>query len=355
MVPTRLLTPLLRRLTFWWSNVLQLRWSFWELCRGQGLGAAAAGASLPPRRNGSRQEGLEVQGSGTVSPRAALAAAAAARSAAASGLEWMLVLLPQLQDLEGWLFAQMLRHLWWRVLLQGVAQQPGGGDAAAGGGGSSSARSARTGAPLTKAVSATSDQFSPGTQQGTPRSFETPEVRARGGKLRVRALRARCALQRPANMVPLCLTSPFSPSPCFLQLLPAPQEEAVHRWVCGLRGVERALKDSSRPAPAPRAHLALLHRQLITALLRRLDTLLFRCSACGHVSAQGRVVALCAPVKIAFYASCRCAVIPPRPCCASLCNAQSTALLYLLHIAALAGSCWPTRAIRHATRCACRQ
>ena len=50
----------------------------------------------------------------------------------------------------------------------------------------------------------------------------------------------------------------------------------MHRWVTGLRGVERALLQAGRPCPAPRPHLALLHRQLIVALLRRLDTLLFR-------------------------------------------------------------------------------
>ena len=55
------------------------------------------------------------------------------------------------------------------------------------------------------------------------------------------------------------------------------QEEALHRWVEGLGAVERAIREPFRPAPAPRAHLALLHRQVIGAVLRRLDTLLFRC------------------------------------------------------------------------------
>lgn len=60
-----------------------------------------------------------------------------------------------------------------------------------------------------------------------------------------------------------------------------PQEEAVQRWVVALGGVERALRARHRPPPAPRPHLALLHRQLIVALLHRLDTLLFRCSKGG--------------------------------------------------------------------------
>lgn len=54
------------------------------------------------------------------------------------------------------------------------------------------------------------------------------------------------------------------------------QEEAVQRWVQGLRLVEAVLREPGRPAPAPRQHLSLLHRQLVVALLRRLDTLLFR-------------------------------------------------------------------------------
>ncbi|EFN59072.1 hypothetical protein CHLNCDRAFT_137813 [Chlorella variabilis] len=54
------------------------------------------------------------------------------------------------------------------------------------------------------------------------------------------------------------------------------EEEALELWVQGLGAVEQAVREPYRPAPAPRAHLALLHRQLIVAVLRRLDTLLFR-------------------------------------------------------------------------------
>lgn len=50
----------------------------------------------------------------------------------------------------------------------------------------------------------------------------------------------------------------------------------MRAWLRGLDVVQRVLTDPYRPAPAPRGHLQLLHQQLIVALLRRLDTLLFR-------------------------------------------------------------------------------
>lgn len=140
-----------RRLTFWWSNVLQLRWMFWALCHGHG-DALAGSTSL----DGSKRRTSEQQ----LSPRGSLAAAAAA---ARGGQDWMQArgrhaccvcvcgcllgewwslrmrrpsahpgppmlgrprglqaLVPQLRELESWLFGEMLRHLWWRVLLQSV-------------------------------------------------------------------------------------------------------------------------------------------------------------------------------------------------------------------------------------------
>lgn len=73
------------------------------------------------------------------------------------------------------------------------------------------------------------------------------------------------------------------------------QEEAVQRWVVALGSVERVLRQQHRPPPAPRPHLALLHRQLIVALLHRLDTLLFRCACSrgGGADSYGVVAASC--------------------------------------------------------------
>lgn len=104
------------------------------------------------------------------------------------------VLLPQLRDLEAWLFAEMLKHLWWRVLLQSVLRQqpsaangtsgastPAAAAATAGGGFSNShnMRSAKSAPHLVHAGSGI-DRQSPAARQGTPRSFESPEVRAHG-------------------------------------------------------------------------------------------------------------------------------------------------------------------------------
>ncbi|KAL4430809.1 hypothetical protein ABPG75_006065 [Micractinium tetrahymenae] len=214
----------LHRLTFWWSNVLQLRWMFWALCHGQVDVLAGAGRS-------ASLDGVARRGSDQFSPRTSLVAAAAARS----GQDWMQVLVPQLRELEAWLFGEMLRHLWWRVLLQSVttlklpaSSAPSGAGTPAAGAYLRAARSAPHLQPQLQRDGSGVEQASPAALQGTPRSFESPE------------------------------------------------EEAVQRWVQGLRVVEAVLKEPGRPAPAPRQHLSLLHRQLVVALLRRLDTLLFR-------------------------------------------------------------------------------
>lgn len=105
------------------------------------------------------------------------------------------LLLAPLRELEGWLFSEMLKHLWWRVLLQEVtALQPGGsssslvkasplasstaalrpGEASNGAIG----RSAQSAPHLAAGVvRGSSDGQGTASMQGTPRSFETPEVR----------------------------------------------------------------------------------------------------------------------------------------------------------------------------------
>ena len=128
-------------------------------------------------------------------------AAHRARSPAALGLPPAQYLLPALRDLEAWLFAEMLKHLWWRVLLRGVsaAQEGGGGGGGAsppasatnsgaagrgsgggggGGGGGDLHMRASTSAPHLAAALArgSSDEAGRALLQGTPRSFETPEV-----------------------------------------------------------------------------------------------------------------------------------------------------------------------------------
>ncbi|KAI3433675.1 hypothetical protein D9Q98_003484 [Chlorella vulgaris] len=225
----------MHRLSFWWSNVLQLRCMFSALCQGLDtqLGPQASQQPVSP----------------TTAATAAYAAAAAAevsRGAVVNGLEWMQALLPELRELEAWLFGEMVKFLWWRVLLRRVktavlrtrSSTSGGGSATAsmmgpGIGGSNvnglSRPSSRSGpAPWATTLSTGTEVKSPSSVQGTPRSFESEE------------------------------------------------EAALHRWVQGLWAVERVARDPLRPIPAPRAHLALLHRQLISAVLRRLDTLLFR-------------------------------------------------------------------------------
>lgn len=86
------------RLTFWWSNILQLRWMFWALGQGPDAAVAAAaggdgGSSWPPpaaatasgSAGGRVDELADQQGSGAYwSPRAALAAAGTKH-----GLDWM--------------------------------------------------------------------------------------------------------------------------------------------------------------------------------------------------------------------------------------------------------------------------
>lgn len=100
------------RLTFWWSNVLQLRWCFWTLCQNQALGYASSlgsggngdgagggawpsGAGLAAGRSG-RLGNAERQGSDQLSPRTA-AAAATGRSSSLHGQDWM-----QARRLHGW-------------------------------------------------------------------------------------------------------------------------------------------------------------------------------------------------------------------------------------------------------------
>ncbi|KAL4419165.1 hypothetical protein ABPG77_009141, partial [Micractinium sp. CCAP 211/92] len=226
----------LHRLTFWWSNVLQLRWMFWALCHGHG--DALAGGASSSALDGARRRNSEQQ----LSPRTSLAAAAAR-----GGQDWMQAspraLVPHLRELESWLFGEMLKHLWWRVLLQSVTtlKLPGRWGRHLGGSAPSAAGTPAVGAYLRAARSAPHlqpslqrdgsgvEQASPAGLQGTPRSFESPEW-----------------------------------------------EEAVQRWGAGPAGWwRRVLVEPGRPPPAPRQHLSLLHRQLVVALLRRLDTLLF--------------------------------------------------------------------------------
>lgn len=205
-------------------------------------------------------------------------------------------LLPPLRELEAWLFSEMLKHLWWRVLLSGVtalqdsagagaaASSPhsasnsgaaarGSGSGAGAGNGTDAHVRASTAGSHWAAALARGGGDDPGraSLQGTPRCFETPEVGWPGGVLcgeRVGWAGLAHLVMQVGTLLSqlLCSSNPAAPT----------QEEAVHRWVVGLRGVERALREPGRPCPAPRAHLALLHRQLTVALLRRLDTLLFR-------------------------------------------------------------------------------
>ena len=74
---------------------------------------------------------------------------------------------------------------------------------------------------------------------------------------------------------------------CFAPTNAPAQEAAAQRWVEGLLAAEGALGDPSRPAPAPRPHLLLLRKQLLVALVRRVDGLLFRCVG-GQGSVWGR-------------------------------------------------------------------
>lgn len=124
------------------------------------------------------------------------------------------LLLAPLRELEGWLFSEMLKQLWWHVLLQEVtALQPGSsgaagagaaappaaaGAAAGGAGGHGGAmRSAKSAPFLAGSVArASSDGQGTASLQGTPRSFETPEVEAKGaGRRRGRPLL--CCLHGP--------------------------------------------------------------------------------------------------------------------------------------------------------------
>lgn len=67
------------RLTFWWSNVLQLRWMFWALAQGP------LGLDAPPGAAGAALQELARQGSEqALSPRALAAASK-------HGLDWMQV------------------------------------------------------------------------------------------------------------------------------------------------------------------------------------------------------------------------------------------------------------------------
>ena len=175
------------------------------LCADPQLAPGDAGGSLAgwPAAGGGGSGELQGQGSEQhLSPRAALAAAAAAaaaRGAAAGGLDWMQALLPRLRELEGWLFGEMVKHLWWRVLLHSVtaaARRAASGKSSGGGGGAGSSaasgggggggggggaghgvlRLGRSAPHLAAEVSAGSEAASPASLQGTPRSFETPEV-----------------------------------------------------------------------------------------------------------------------------------------------------------------------------------
>lgn len=109
------------------------------------------------------------------------------------------LLLAPLRELEGWLFSEMLKHLWWRVLLQEIAAlQPNSSSSLAGtsplasstaglrGSASNSAiaRSAQSAPHLAAGVArGSSEGQGAASMQGTPRSFETPEVRGEGVRL----------------------------------------------------------------------------------------------------------------------------------------------------------------------------
>lgn len=101
----------LHRLTFWWSNILQLRLMLWALGQGPDAAVAAAAAAeggsggawpqaaaaAPSSSAGSRLDELDQQASGAHwSPRAVLAVAAGTKH----GLDWM-------QASCGWLWSEL--------------------------------------------------------------------------------------------------------------------------------------------------------------------------------------------------------------------------------------------------------
>lgn len=90
-------------------------------------------------------------------------------------------LLPHLRDLEAWLFGEVVKHLWWRVLLPGVTTPPphGSSPSSSGAAGSSGGGGGRPGPAAPFAAqngSGGGEAASSASLQGTPRSFETPEV-----------------------------------------------------------------------------------------------------------------------------------------------------------------------------------
>ncbi len=69
-----------------------------------------------------------------------------------------------MRDLEAWLFGEVVRHLWWRVLLPDVAAPEG------------KRLGSATPAPAAQDGSLSGEGGGCASLQGTPRSYETPEV-----------------------------------------------------------------------------------------------------------------------------------------------------------------------------------
>ena len=161
----------LHRMSYWWGNVQQLRWMLWACCQSEATLTAAVAEVA------TGQQGTTAAAALPPPPPSPLARMSGAPGATVLG--WIMhSLVPPLRELECWLFEQMAHQLWWWVLLPAAAEA-----AAAAADRGPSRNVSREGSNSGEAGPSPHAPEEASSLQGTPRQFESAEVRGPGGLL----------------------------------------------------------------------------------------------------------------------------------------------------------------------------